>query len=416
MAKERNGANFVFRHMRLLIGWHVWENNRTEAWLREISSSEAAGDHTIDDKMDWYRIHSSSDGPEEMGKGIMDVNELHPALFQGSSETFLHMGRYERLRYLVPRFEGVISGRWKYCEQEGGELKVMTQTVLQEHSKKRKRRTVSSRSDASECSTSDQKQQGWRFDENDDDEEVPLQIKDEPIDKDAVDQIPAASETKAPELPPNTPIGNEDDDDDEEKSVKTGAEHVDVINHLPTVSEITTPELLQDTTVEGQPRQQITTGVASIDLNNTVGQSEDKPVKRESGTQSSDRPELESLAASAQLLKDTLLNHTSKWAKFASILKLDLKTPAGELVVAYSATEIVAASRSILKHVAGYCKRVTDTRAKQQQSLEDAKASCMPVDVVRKQEELVGEYMESEQELQAIIEKLTLWVERLRER
>jgi hypothetical protein len=116
MAKERNGANFVFRHMRLLIGWHVWENNRTEAWLREISSSEAAGDHTIDDKMDWYRIHSSSDGPEEMGKGIMDVNELHPALFQGSSETFLHMGRYERLRYLVPRFEWVTSGRWKYCE------------------------------------------------------------------------------------------------------------------------------------------------------------------------------------------------------------------------------------------------------------------------------------------------------------
>jgi hypothetical protein len=51
-----------------------------------------------------------------------------------------------------------------------------------------------------------------------------------------------------------------------------------------------------------------------------------------------------------------------------------------------------------------------------QQILEDAKVSGMPVDVVRKQEELVGEYMESEQELQAVIEKLTQWVEGLRER
>jgi hypothetical protein len=309
MAKERNGANFIFRHKRLLIGWHVWENNRTEAWLREISSSEAAGDHTIDDKVDWYRIHQSSGGPEEMGKGIMDVNELHPALFQGSSETFLHIGRYERLRYLVPRYEGVTSGRWKYCEQEGGELKVMTPTVLQEPVKKRKRGTVSSSSEASEystseCTDSDQKRQEWRYDEDDDDEEIPLQIKDEPTDGDAVDQIPAASETTAPELLQNTPVGNEHDND-EEKSVQTGAEHVDATNHLPTVSEITTPELLQDTPVDGQPHQQITTGVASIDLNNAVDRSEDKPVKHEPGTRSSDRPEFESLIAPAQELKDT---------------------------------------------------------------------------------------------------------------
>jgi hypothetical protein len=411
MAKERNGANFIFRHTRLLIGWHVWENNRTEAWLREINSSEAAGDHTIDGKMDWYRIHQSSDGPEEMGKGIMDVNELHPALFQGSSETFLHMGRYERLRYLVPRYEGVTSGRWKYCEQEGGELKVMTPTIVPEPVKKRKRRTVSSSSEASECSTSactisDQKQQGWRYDEDDDDEEIPLQIKNEPTDGDAVDQIPAASETTAPELLQNTPVGNEHDDD-EEKSVQTGAEHVDATTHLPTVSEITAPELLQDKPVDGQAHQQITTGVASIDLNNTVGRIEDKPVKREPGTQSSDRPEFESLAASAQELKDTLLNHISKWAKSAGILKLDLTIPVGELVMAHEIADIRTVSQKILKHVTNYCKRVADMRAALQQILEDAKVSGMPVDVVRKQEELVGEYIESEQELQTVIEKLT---------
>jgi hypothetical protein len=302
----------------------------------------------------------------------------------------------------------------------------MTPTVIPEPFKKRKRRTVSSSSEASECftsecttsecTTSDQKQQGWRFDENDDDDEVPLQIKYEPIDGDAVDQIPAASETPAPELLQNTTDGNEDDDDGEKKSVKAGTEHVDAINHLPAVSEVTTPELLQDTHADGQPRQQITTGVATIDLNNAVGRSEDKPVKHEPGTQSSDKPELESLAASAQKLKDALLNHISKWVKSADILKLDLTTPAGELVMAYDIAVIRTASQKILKYVTNYCKRVADMKAALQQILEDAKVSGMPVDVVRKQEELVGEYVESEQELQAVIEKLTQWVERLRER
>jgi F420-0:gamma-glutamyl ligase len=84
--------------------------------------------------------------------------------------------------------------------------------------------------------------------------------------------------------------------------------------------------------------------------------------------------------------------------------------------MAHEIADIRTVSQKILKHVTNYCKRVADMLAALQQILEDAKVSGMPVDVVRKQEELVGEYMESEQELQAVIEKLTQWVERLRER
>jgi hypothetical protein len=52
MAKERNGANFgsvVLPDVPADEEAHVSED---EAWLREISSSEAAGDHTIEREID----------------------------------------------------------------------------------------------------------------------------------------------------------------------------------------------------------------------------------------------------------------------------------------------------------------------------------------------------------------------------
>jgi hypothetical protein len=347
--------------------------------------------------MDWYRIHQSSDGLEEMGKGIMDVNELHPALFQGSSETFLHMGRYERLRYLVPRYEGVTSGRWKYCEQEGGELKVMKPVVIPTAGKRnvgQKRKRSPSSSEASECDTSIKEAYGPCEDgEDDDDEELP-KVKDESTDEALVNQGTAPGPLQ------NMPVDDEDNDA-EGTTVKVEPSDEAAIDQIATVDE--------------QPHGPITAAVADLSLNNMVRSIDGKPGDQQLDTQSSVTPELESLATSAQELKVTLLNHISKWAKSASILKLDLMTPAGELVVAYTVPEIVTASKSILKHVSGYCERVAHTRAVQQQTLEDAKASGMPADTVRKHDELVNDYKESEKELREVTEELTRWVDELRE-
>jgi hypothetical protein len=130
-------------------------------------------------------------------------------------------------------------------------------------------------------------------------------------------------------------------------------------------------------------------------------------------THGSEPPEPDSLAASAQTLKETLLNHISEWAKSATIFKLDLTKPAGELYLAVDVSQIAIASKSILQHVTNYCEDVGHMRVKLQQDLEDARAKGMPVSFVHAQEELVGKYRDKEVGLRAIIEKVTQQVERL---
>jgi hypothetical protein len=455
MAKERNGANFVFRHMRLLIGWHVWENNRTEAWLREISSSEAAGDHTIEREIDWYRVHTSSDGSEELGKGIMDVNELHPALFQGSSDPFLHMGRIERLRYLVYRYVAVTSGRWKYCEQEGGVLKVLKPVVVPTAGKGivgQKRKRSFSSPEASECDTSNKDAYRPCDDEEDDDdeelpkvkdeptdealmkqgtapgppqgtsvdvgdhdsEEIPLKIKDEPTDEDPVHQDSTVSATTIPELLQAALADTEDDD--AKIGVKTEPSDVNAIAQRTAITKAVAPELQQDTSFDVHPHRHVTKGVASMGLKDNVSAHDKHSEDHELhllDTHASEAPGPESLAASAQTLKDTLLKHISEWAKSASIFKLDLTKPAGELYLAVDVSQIAIASKSILQHVTSYCEDVGNMRAKLQQDLEDAKDKGMPRSLNHAQEDLVRKYIDKEVDLRAVIENMTQQVERL---
>lgn len=359
---DRDGASFIFRHKRLLVGWHVWENNRTEAWLRELTPSEASSEHTINDETDWYRTYTSSDGSEQMLNDVMNINEVHPALLEphdrGSSELFLTRGRKERLEYLMDRYKRVASGRCKYREQEAGELKSKKLDVPPQPAKSavRKRKRENSCSEASECDTTDWKRHRTRFDgDGDDDEELPV-FKSESTDMSAMDQITASSAT-----------------------------------------------------LQREPLEHI----ADLNIYNTTGSNDGKGVDRQPTTKILGTPELRSTTASAKALKGVLLNHISQWAESSSTVKLDLTSYTGELYLANTDAEIVIVSQNILHHVTGHHKLVGDMRAAQQQILKDARANGMPVDMIRKQEELVDEYKETEKELQAVVRELTRRVERL---
>lgn len=76
---HRDGANFIFRNQRLFIGWHVWDDRRTEAWLG-VLNNDAAGREGAQTTTDWLRIYTSSDGPEQLTNDDMGINLLHPAL------------------------------------------------------------------------------------------------------------------------------------------------------------------------------------------------------------------------------------------------------------------------------------------------------------------------------------------------
>jgi hypothetical protein len=349
-------------------------------------------------------------------------------------------------------------------EQEGGELKVMTLIAPHSPVMKGKRKRSPSSSDASECTTLNQRRQRLRYDgdddhyhddhdevfpeikhqpreedatdkspavsgitapgrlqdtpiddEDNDDEGVSLKIKDEPIDEDPVYKEPTVSNTTAPE--PLQAASTDDEDDDDGIAVKIEPSGVDAIAQGMAVSKHTVPESQQDTSFDVHPHRHITKGVASMGLKNTVGAHDKQSEYHELhslDTHASEAPGPESLAASAQTLKDTLLKHISEWAKSASIFKLDLTKPAGELYLAVEVFEIAMASKIILQHVTSYCEDVGHMRAKLQQDLEDARAKGMPVSFVHAQEELVGNYKDKEVDLRAVIEKVAQQVERLR--
>jgi hypothetical protein len=461
---QHPGATPVFRQMRLLVGWHVWENNKTEAWLGVITPSEAAGDPIAYHPIDWYHAYTTSDGAKQMGHGIMDVNEVHPAMLEHhereSGEVVLNKGRTERLGYLADRHHRVTTGRWMYCEQEGGGLKVMPPLIPHSPAKKEKRKRSLSSSDASECTTSNQRRQRSRYedDEEDDDEMLP-EIKDEPVEENVKGKSPRVSGFPARELLQDTPVDDDEDDDDEGVplnikdeptdegpvckgptvpnptapepfqatsagdededagiAIKIEPRDVDATAHGIVSSKATIPRLLQDTSFNGHPNHHITTGVASMSLKKTVSAHDNQSNDQELdslNTQASEAPEPESLATSAQTLKDTLLKHISEWAKSASIFRLDLTKPAGELYLAVEVSQIAIASKSILQHVTSYYEDVGNMSAKLQQDLEDARAKGMPGSLNHAQEDLIRKYRDKEVGLRAVIEKVTQQVGRL---
>jgi hypothetical protein len=400
-------------------------------------------------------IHDS-DGAEQMGNGIMDVNEVHPAMLEHhereSGEVVLNKGRTERLGYLADRHHRVTTGRCMYCEQEGGKPKVMPPIAPHSPAKKEKRKRSLSSSDASECTTSNQRRQRSRYedDEEDDDEKLP-EIKDQPVEEDVKGKSPTVSGIPAPELLQDTPVDDEDNDDegvplnikdeptdegpvykeptvpkptapepfqatsagDEDEdagiAVKIEPMDVDATTHGMASSKATVPELQQDTSFDVHPHRHITKGVANMGLKDKVGahdkQSEDHEL-HSLDTHASEAPEPESLAASARTLKETLLNHISEWAKSATIFKLDLTKPAGELYLAVEVSQITIASKIILQHMTSYCEDVGNTRTALQQELDKARAKGMPVNFVHAQEGLVRKYRDKEVDLRAVTEKI----------
>jgi hypothetical protein len=135
-ARDRDGANFVYRDNRLLIGWRTSkiiqidstpETLRIEAWLGEISAGEAASMLMPMNPVTtyWLRVYTSSDGSELMHIGVMGIDEAHPATLHPEVEgpSFLQQGETERLKSVETDMHKVRIGRWKYSEREGGELK-----------------------------------------------------------------------------------------------------------------------------------------------------------------------------------------------------------------------------------------------------------------------------------------------------
>ena len=136
---KHDGANLVYRDNRLLIGWRTSrilqtettpETLRTEAWLGEVSPGEAAGDYLSPHRTttDFLRFYTSSDGSHQLYRGVMGIDEAHPAILhrhvdETAVASFLERGETERLEWAERRLCWVRNGHWQYREREGGELK-----------------------------------------------------------------------------------------------------------------------------------------------------------------------------------------------------------------------------------------------------------------------------------------------------
>jgi hypothetical protein len=384
---HRDGANFVFRHRRLLVGWHVWENQQTEAWLGEITSSQAAGEVEMGYNKDWYRTYASSDGQDQMRNDIMDVNKVHPAMSEphhkGSGEDFLNKGRLARIEYLVARYQKVISGRYMYSMYEGEELRyvliaklrILPKVAPKVEDRKRKRKHSSS--EDPECGGSSGKKLRECSDD-DDEEEIPFKL--ESMGMDAIDQTPTVTKTTTSD-PQQRPI----------KSVRQRP-------------------------LQSQSHEQIATATANLDVNKMVGPGDNKPAD-----QTNARPDIRGAAKAdpmaltdlANALRDNLIGHVRKWANYASTLELQLKVPAGELVVATDTGKILVWSRSILQRVNSFYKHVEKVRQVEQQTLEDIRASGMSMGTLHMHETLIENYRAKETELKAVIEEVTWQIDEL---
>jgi hypothetical protein len=130
-------APFVYRDSRLLIGYRTAQPPRIEAWLGYINEEEAARNHNTNNDpaattieattTDRLRVYTSSDGSMDMYRGVMGVDEAHPAVLASHTAaevaSFLDFGKLARFKWVENIMDHVRKGRSKYCEREGGELK-----------------------------------------------------------------------------------------------------------------------------------------------------------------------------------------------------------------------------------------------------------------------------------------------------
>ena len=108
---QPDGANYIFRNSRLLVGWHVLKAGTTEVWLAHILPSHATGGDSGSEAKQW-RFYTSADGSDPLMN--MNMNQLHPALlvhfFGKTNEEFFRQSRNDMVRFMVGRHADVVNG------------------------------------------------------------------------------------------------------------------------------------------------------------------------------------------------------------------------------------------------------------------------------------------------------------------
>jgi hypothetical protein len=280
---RNNGADYIFRNGRLLVGWLACQNQRLEAWLE---AKENAATRTKD-----LRLYTSADGL----LGLKDVDELHPALlvhFVGeNSEDFVSTRREYRHHFLSERYDDVVTGRYKYSEHEGGELKVIegakmfprpavVDPVVDDQDPRQKQKQSQKRK-RSRCGSGDYE----------------------------------LGEPSGKRLAPGSDYVDHGDDDDDDKEVyfKNESTLVNSMDQIPTVAETTTLDPRQHRPIQSQSHEQIATAVSNLDIaGNTVSGNDDKAAEQKFGTQGVANPDPMALTAWLVNFRDTLLAYMKR--------------------------------------------------------------------------------------------------------
>jgi hypothetical protein len=369
---RNNRANYIFRNGRLFVGWFVCQDQRTEAWLEK--AIEPTGENTAN-KPKTLRIYTSADGS---GK-LMNVNELHPALLVhyigDNSQEFLSKCREYKLHFLAERYDDVVTGRYKYTECEGGELKVI------EGAKMFPRPTVQVDQGVKQKQMQGQKRKRSRCDSED-------------------YECSGASE-KRPR--PDTDYADygddDDDDDDEEVYFKRDPALMGAMNQDPTFVEPINPNPRQHKPVQGQSHEQIATAISDLDITGKLVQGHDKAAEQKNDIRGSAIPDPMALTALLDTFKKTLLDYMRKWATCAEEIKSYFLELTGKLYYATELGEIMNLSRNVLQYMKNYCILVRNMHHALQSLLMDSRATGMPVDIVAMHESLNRKYEEKEQGL-----------------
>jgi len=374
---HREGANYIFKNNRLLIGWlaHVFEDQKTEVWLAKPPPSNTTGKAC---ETTGWRIYSSSDGSELLS----NLTELHPALLVylvgENSEEFLSRSQKERLSFLSERYEDVVRGRYKHSESEGGELKAMASDIIfprygvsnarkgeEQKEGKRKRKSGSDCPELPEYENVRDKKRRLETCESDDDEERPPSMKtEEPIEMDAMDLTPTALEPASQNLQQHTPA-------------------------------------------QTQPHDQISASIANLDIADQRIPGDYKPAGQEDAIREPVKPEPMALNPLAKTLRDIMIGQVMKWAICDSGLKNALESPAGELCVAENEDEIVIASRKILQRLNGFHAQNEELRSAEQKYLQVLRTSTISVNTLRVHESSILKREGMEKKLKGVIEEMT---------
>lgn len=338
---HRDEANFIYRDKRFFIGYLTWEDNRTEAWLGEITYDRATREDTKT-TTDWLRIYMSSNGPEQLTNDVMGINSLHAALVEphvGSDQAFLDLGPGDRLGYLETRYKRVGSGRCKCGEHKGGELKVVTAAKK----KVQKRRRDCSESEGEACTAPDGKKRRCTFhddyyDDGDDDEEMPPHL---------IKQEPKGDEATEP-IATNAQPGEQ---------LSSSVAALSVEDDLDPVRELSTPPAAP--VAQAQPAQHLAEPTSHPD--------------------------------SAQALRTALLDRIVHWEIPTGRFKERLGEHLGTLFGLTDPAKILSGAQDLLRSAGEFCDSYTSMIALHQETMKELVKKSMPAKDIERQKRAVEE-------------------------